>query len=1104
MNDRVDAEDEAPEPDSRGDAGSQGEAPAPGRSGATPDRRAGLLVALLSAALLSLEIVHQQLLTFFAGYGLAQIAVNIALLGMGVGGLATLLLDTGRLAVWLTALPLLSAAGLWLGLASLAIAPFELLSSSVLLALPYVGISMVLSLTYMHFPSHRVYGSSLLGAALGVVGTGLLYDSLGAEWMVLLATLLLVAAGSLWSEESEIPRAPTWIRVFLGVLLLCLVVQPLRPLVDLARWTALTGSPTPGPPEDSHQLIRSHWERFDHSRWNLDGRLDVVGMDPQRSAWTACLNGIPVDTILRFRVEESFLDPRFALPPPEDGNALVIGLSAQGVSQVVRDMVKGRVVGVELNSAVVEAMEGPFYEASAQAYRGIDVRVQDGRSFIDRDDGHYGLITLMFTHPVKIPVGVPEYLFTEEAFESYLDHLEPAGHINVEEKFQAHQWERALASLRVHRSIEAALRSRGVEDPERHLLVTSWEFAGYRYYHTAVGRNPFTAEDLAKVRDRMTRGDRIHPRNRRIVFDPLSPGPGFRPSLEQDFEDFLDQGPFWSSFPERIDAGTSDAHPYLHPVTRDMPREWELVRKTLWMALPLFALSALGIFLAPRGRRSLALRDLLGLALLGTAYLLVEFHLVQRFQLFLGSYTFAFVVVLGILFVAGGIGSLLAQRQPPGRTRWAPPLLLLGLVLFEALGVPLLQQAMHLPGPARLACALVLTAPLGLLMGIPFPLALETAKGQVDARFAAYAFAANSALSVVGGALHILLAVQFAAGGVYLVAIGLYGVALLALFGDRRELVPTLSCLLLLGVAGARFGPELIRTAAPGGVTLEFLGHSSFRVRSPAGFTLLTDPYPSSIGLEAPGIRAHVVTSSHPHEDHGYMEAGSAHAVVLRGLHHDPGTRRTHMAPLRAKVYDFEIATYPATHNTRAAPEAGPDTIFSIRTGGIHLVHLGDLGQLPHPQVLRDLGAVDVLLLPVGGIVTLSREEAYQLVEALRPRLVIPMHYGVPGLIYPLAPLEDFLDGRLPARRVGSSEVLLRSSELPEGTELLVLDMAREALSAPGRELGRTAAPGGAQLPGSVPAEGSAQVPGSVPAPGLPTSEAPGSGDESQLPRWSP
>jgi L-ascorbate metabolism protein UlaG (beta-lactamase superfamily) len=1000
--------------------------------------RASLLVALVSASLMILEIVHHQLLTFFAGYGLAQVAVNTALIGLGVGGLTTLLIPPKKRDVWLTALPILAAASLWMGVWYLATSRFDLLTSSLLLALPYVAISMVMSLTYISFPSHSVYSSSLLGAALGVLGVGSLYNLLGAEWMILLVTLFLICGSTLWAGESGIQRIKGWLGLFAVLIAACLLVQPLRSVVDFARWSAVASSPGSS---ETHDLFRNYWFRIDHSKWNLDGRLDIVALDKERSIWTTCLNAIPVDSILRFRVQDSVIDPRFPLLPPVDSNALIFGLSAQGVSQVVRDMVRGEVVGIELNSSVVEAMQGPFYEKSAQAYRGIDVRVMDGRSFIDQDQKKYGLITLMFTHPIKLPMGVPEYLYTREAFGKYFDHLSESGHINVEEKFRPDQWERSLGFLRVLESIRSALQSKGVSNPDRHLIVISWDFNGYRFYHTLVGQRPFTQVDLAVVRDRMARGDPMAPRFRRLVFDPLQPGPGVQATLERDFESFLEPGSFRSHFANRIASGTADARPYLHPATQDMPREWYLFEQAMWMVIPLALLALLGTLRAHPGQRLDALRSLLGLALLGSAYLLVEFHLIQSFQLFLGSYTTAFVVVLGLLFVFGGVGSIVAQRLPPRRTRRIPFFLVGALLAFDLVSPPVLEGAMGAPLGGKLLLALLLVGPLGLMMGMPFPLAMEVAKDRFQPRFAAYALAANGALSVAGSALHLLIAVQFTASTVFLVAVGIYVAALLLLFGSR--LGAATSCVVLLGLAAFLSLPAPQKQPTQGPVSLEFLGHACFRIDSPEGFTLLMDPYPSSIGLAPPAVSNHVVTSSHPHADHSFLDAGSNHSVILKGIHPEPDGKLVRHVPLKAKVYDFSITSLPSSHNTTETPQAGPNSIFLIETGGLRIVHLGDLGHTPAPEVLQTLEPVDVLLLPVGGIVTLDLEEAHNLIERLKPRLVIPMHYRVPGLIYPLGHLDSFLDGRYPVRHLRESQLALTRSSLPKQTEVLVMDMAR-------------------------------------------------------------
>jgi len=207
-------------------------------------------------------------------------------------------------------------------------------------------------------------------------------------------------------------------------------------------------------------------------------------------------------------------------------------------------------------------------------------------------------------------------------------------------------------------------------------------------------------------------------------------------------------------------------------------------------------------------------------------------------------------------------------------------------------------------------------------------------------------------------------------------------------------------------------------------------GHSCFKIQDkigPDGITVATDPFDKSIGLKVPNFEADIVTASHDHLDHSNVKAlrGSPFVISMAGEYDVKG------------VLVEGIESY---HDNKKGEERGKNIIYRIEIEDISIVHLGDLGHILDNTQLAKLEATDILMIPVGGKYTLDAKQAVEVISQLEPRIIIPMHYKVPGLKIDIESLDAFVKelGLTPTKE---EKLKISKKELPaEDTELVVLD----------------------------------------------------------------
>ncbi|HOE52765.1 MAG TPA: MBL fold metallo-hydrolase [Methanomassiliicoccales archaeon] len=198
--------------------------------------------------------------------------------------------------------------------------------------------------------------------------------------------------------------------------------------------------------------------------------------------------------------------------------------------------------------------------------------------------------------------------------------------------------------------------------------------------------------------------------------------------------------------------------------------------------------------------------------------------------------------------------------------------------------------------------------------------------------------------------------------------------------------------------------------------------HSCFEVSDET--IVVIDPHDGrSIGVKPPQLRADIVLISHDHFDHNAIRVVKGDYTVIRDV--SPRT-----------VKGVAIRGLTAFHDDVGGERRGKVNIFHFTVNGVRFCHLSDLGHMLTPAQVQELGEVDVLFVPVGGVFTIDGAQAQRLVGAIGPKVAVPMHFRVGGLSMSIQNADAYLNG-LPEEsvvRVGN-EVEFEAEDLPERTE---------------------------------------------------------------------
>jgi len=766
------------------------QAPAPATpSHDVPERTLLAGLALTSFAALLLELALTRVFSVVLFYHFAFLAISIALLGLGAGGVFAYLLQS-RLRVLETRtlakqLCLVNSVTVLLVLeivlhvpVALEVSGANFLRLTVLYlaaALPFFLTGVLFSVVFAREASRipRLYGADLGGGGLACLAAVPLLNWIGGPNTILASSVALAVAALVWAPSAFGRRVAGGLT---AVLVMLIAANHSDRLIDVVYAKGMFRDPA--------------WVEF--SRWNALSRVEVdrwgtskaIVIDADASTYIMSAEPEGVRGTEWERILMS-APPALANVVRPHGEFAIIGPG--GGVDVLRAVASGSpsVTGIEINPIIADTiMRGRYADYSRHLYARpeVHIHVTDGRSFLRSTRQRFDVVQMTLVDTwASTAAGAfalsENNLYTVEAFREYFEHLKPDGLIAIT------RWEfqKPREALRVVAVAMEALHRLGVADTARHFMVASQGTLNEDGIPVVVlaKKTPFTLEEEDAVKAHFDRYHELDP-----LYLPSQPG-------HNPFSDLIarnDPYAFARDYAYNV-SPVNDNAPFffftLKPgqiLGEQGLREgidWKVNLGVLVLLLVLvISLAAVLLFLIlpmawKSGRARQSPLVLLYFVAVGLGYILVEIAFIQRFVLFLGHPTYALTVVIFLLMLSSGAGSLFSRRWlPRAELAWMPITLVIVALLGDVFFLPgwLAAWVGFGFGTRRLISG-VLLVPLGFLMGMPFPTGLRAVAGLPAPEFPSaqapaenaveWAWAMNAAASVLGSVLAMVIAIRF-------------------------------------------------------------------------------------------------------------------------------------------------------------------------------------------------------------------------------------------------------------------------------------------------------------------------------------------------------
>jgi predicted membrane-bound spermidine synthase len=808
-------------------------------------RRIMLGVLAMSFASLLLELSLTRLFSVVLFYHFAFLAISIALLGLGAGGVFAYVLkqrlerwDTNKVgwtACLLNAVLIIVALEVVLHVpVSLRLTWHNFLKLTLIYlvsALPFFFTGLFFSVLFARqtFRISQLYAADLVGGAVACLGIVPLLNGLGGPNTILFAAIAMALSGLVWAETRK---------ARLGALALAGLVSVLTIVNLRANFIDIVFAK--GERRDKSWVEFAKWNAISRVEVDNLGGAKVIVIDADASTYIMAQDPKQPWEGSDYQKNLMSAAPSVANVLRPRGEYAIIGPG--GGVDVLRAVANGSpsVTGIEINPIIANTiMREKYADWSYGLYSRPDVHihVNDGRSWIRSAKQKFDVIQMTLVDTwASTAAGAfalsENNLYTVEAFREYFDHLKPDGYIAIT------RWEfaRPREALRV---VSQAMRALNGSDLRRYfIVVVDGDLNQDGRPVTVLGKKtPFTPEEQATVLKHLASQPKLHalylpwPDTGGGAYESrsLAPKDGAR---EDKGVGANGEGVNATAFRQLIESGNPErfaqTYPFnVSPVYDNAPFFFFTMKPSqilsagsekgidwkvnvgvvvLLMLVVISALAVLTFLIIPllfsaEARHEAKWMPLIYFIAIGLGYIVVEITLIQRLVLFLGHPIYAMTVVVFLMLLSSGAGSIMSRRLfvEPRKVRMAFGIII-GLIAAYYFGLsPVLHGLIGLPQTAKILIASALIIPLGFVMGMPFPSGLRMLGERGSDNLVEWAWAMNAASSVLGSVLAMSVAIQFGLGA--------------TLVGGGLAYV--LAWAMTTRVAGDRAGVALPRTSIP-------------------------------------------------------------------------------------------------------------------------------------------------------------------------------------------------------------------------------------------------------------------------------------------------
>jgi len=734
-------------------------------------------VFIISFVLLFLETSFFHILMFTHNYLDAISIISYALIGLAIGSLITYFIkEYNELTFYL--LVLFLAVSIILTFTNIVRFPTKIFLSPFMI-LPFLLGSITITFFFKKKNSNRIYFFDLMGGTFGVFISVILIPLLKTENALLLCIGLLSIIGLFYSKNKFKKAIKATFILLLVSTQLLMISNVITHNLELEKITKCYDDSYPykifclwDHTSSDYQYILSKDNLVSrisvYKSTNKDGKSSIFvnfdGYDNDRitsldaSSWKN-------DQRIPFMFTENENEYRLF---EEDPHVLIIGTAAQGIVKPIKHLTRNYslIKGIEINPSIVSIMENEFFEYSGRAYEDISIDIIDARTFLKKTNDKYDLITLLNTYKTKNigSIGEPDFLHTTDAIRDYFNHLTDDGFILLEERTTNERAE--LAAFRLINNFYTVLEEGGYENPQNHFFIYNWKSSKNEannnwYTMIVIKKTPLTEKDINYFNEWLN-----YQYRREYVLEVISKHTQLEylpyKKLDTEYANFINSGSKNSFFGSDIILNpNTDDRPYIFAVYKEEIVVKKILYNTGILCLILFIVSL--IFLGKTLKKKQYLSSLNFVAyfsLIGLGYFIIEIGLMKIYQNYMGSPTYSFIFILGILLFSSGVGSYVSKKYSNKQLKYA----FIGILLFSLYHLFINKYLIETisSGPLLNSIVIALTVfPLGYCMGIPFPNGIEKVKECISKKHTTIFFAISSIFSTFAVILGLYLSISF-------------------------------------------------------------------------------------------------------------------------------------------------------------------------------------------------------------------------------------------------------------------------------------------------------------------------------------------------------